>query len=97
MITIDYVEHQVPVEIIQYCDKFTYDADHDDLRHIDCVYMHMGVYGNDPSTLQELRWDKISPVIPTDLGVTKTDLSISGQHRYDRRFSPIEISKKYVL
>ena len=77
-ITIDHVEYSVPQEIVRYCDEFTYDADHDDLRHIDCVYMHMGVYGNDPSTLEDMRRDKIRPVIPMDLGVSKTDLSISG-------------------
>ena len=46
---------EVPEEIVQYCDHFTYDADRDDLRHIDCVYMHMGEYGNDPKMLEELR------------------------------------------
>jgi len=46
---------EVPEEIVQYCDYFTYDADRNDLRHIDCVYMHMGEYGNDPKMLEELR------------------------------------------
>ena len=45
----------VPQEIISYCDKHTYDAPHDDLRYIDCVYMHMGEYGNDPEMLKNLR------------------------------------------
>ena len=45
----------VPQEIISYCDKHTYNAPHDDLRYIDCVYMHMGEYGNDPETLKNLR------------------------------------------
>jgi hypothetical protein len=46
---------EVPEEILYYCDNFTYDADRDDLRYIDCVYMHMGEYGNDPKMLEELR------------------------------------------
>jgi|TARA_B100001094_G_scaffold323217_1_gene373683 hypothetical protein len=46
---------EVPEEILYYCDDFTYDADRDDLRYIDCVYMHMGEYGNDPKMLEELR------------------------------------------
>jgi len=46
---------EVPEEILYYCDDFTYDADRDDLRYIDCVYMHMGEYGNDPKVLEELR------------------------------------------
>ena len=46
---------EVSEEIVQYCDRFTYYADRDDLRHIDCVYMHMGEYGNDPKMLEELR------------------------------------------
>tara|TARA_B100000900_G_C20507998_1_gene686731 strand:+ start:866 stop:1078 length:213 start_codon:yes stop_codon:yes gene_type:complete len=46
---------EVPEEIVQYCDYFTHNADRDDLRHIDCVYMNMGEYGNDPKILEELR------------------------------------------
>ncbi len=45
----------VPEEIVRYCDHFTHYADRDDLRHIDCVYMHMGEYGNDPEQLKQLR------------------------------------------
>ena len=51
----------VPPEILDYCDKFTYDAERDTLRYLDCVYMHMGLYGNDPEQLQEMR-QKIIPV-----------------------------------
>ena len=46
---------KVPHEIVQYCDYFTYDASRDDLRHIDCVYMNMGEYGNDQKLLEKLR------------------------------------------
>ena len=67
-ITIDFVEYSVPQEIVRYCDDFTGYADHDDLRHIDCVYMHMGVYGNDPNSLRELRIEKNHPSKP--LGMT---------------------------
>jgi hypothetical protein len=52
---ITYRKVEVPEEILYYCDHFTYDADRDDLRYIDCVYMHMGEYGNDPKMLEELR------------------------------------------
>ena len=55
IITIDYQPVTVPHEIVRYCDEFTYDADRDDLRHMDCVYMHMGDYGNDPKLLEKLR------------------------------------------
>ena len=36
---------EVPYDIVQYCDRFTVDADREDLRYIDCVWMHMGYYG----------------------------------------------------
>tara|TARA_Y100000287_G_scaffold132175_1_gene107230 strand:+ start:144 stop:359 length:216 start_codon:yes stop_codon:yes gene_type:complete len=45
----------VPQEIVKFCDVYTYFAPHDDLRYIDCVYMHMGEYGNDPESLKRLR------------------------------------------
>ena len=50
-----YRKVEVPEVILYYCDDFTYDADRDDLRYIDCVYMHMGGYGNDPKLLEKLR------------------------------------------
>ena len=46
IIDIDHQQVQVPPEIVRYCDEFTYDADRDDLRYHDCVYMNMGYYGN---------------------------------------------------
>jgi len=36
---------EVPYEIVQYCDMTTFYADREDLRYIDCVWMHMGYYG----------------------------------------------------
>ena len=60
-IDIDNEKVKVPQEIVEYCDVFTYYADHDDLRYIDCVYMHMGYYGNSIDHLYELRY-KVIPV-----------------------------------
>ena len=57
IITIDYQPVTVPYEIVRYCDKFTYDANRDDLRHLDCVYMHMGLYGNNKEHLRQMRID----------------------------------------
>ena len=61
IIDFDYKQVEVPQEIIRYCDHFTYDASRDDLRFLDCVYMNMGYYGNDPEKLKELRY-KIMPI-----------------------------------
>jgi len=52
---------EVPPAIVDFCDKFTYNAERTDLRYLDCVYMHMGLYGNDPKQLEELR-QRILPV-----------------------------------
>ena len=60
IIDYDYKQVEVPYEILEYCDYFTYDAERDDLRYIDCVYMNVGYYGNDPQKLKELRY-KIMP------------------------------------
>ena len=61
IIDYDYKQVEVPQEILEYCDYFTYDADREDLRYIDCVYMHMGYYGNSIDHLYELRYN-IVPV-----------------------------------
>jgi len=45
----------VPQEIVRYCDEFTLGTNSNDLRFLDCVYMNMGYYGNDPDTLKEYR------------------------------------------
>jgi len=60
-IDIDNEKVKVPQEIVKYCDTFTYDADHDDLRYIDCIYMNMGYYGNNIDHLYKLR-QQIVPV-----------------------------------
>ncbi len=57
IITIDYQPVTVPHEIIRYCDSFTLDANREDLRYMDCVYMHMGLYGNNPDHLRQMRMD----------------------------------------
>ena len=54
----DHITHQykeVPQEILAYCDDVTVDAQRDDLRYLDCVYMNMGMYGNKAEDLQEMR------------------------------------------
>ena len=53
---------QVPYDILNYCDTFTVDANREDLRYIDCVYMHMGFYGNDPKKLKQYRVNHVKPV-----------------------------------
>jgi len=61
----DYKQVQVPQEILYYCDSFTVDADREDLRYLDCVYMNMGYYGNDPEQLKRMRNQyhyKVNPV-----------------------------------
>tara|TARA_R110002020_G_scaffold141560_2_gene313280 strand:- start:6355 stop:6549 length:195 start_codon:yes stop_codon:yes gene_type:complete len=61
IIDYDYKQVEVPQEIISYCYGFTYYAEPDDLRFLDCVYMHMGDYGNNPEYLKKLR-EQIVPV-----------------------------------
>ena len=61
IIEYNYKQVVVPQDIIEYCDYFTIDASRDDLRFLDCVYMNMGYYGNDPEKLKELRY-KIMPI-----------------------------------
>ena len=46
---------EVPQDIVYYCDMTTFDADREDLRYIDCVYMNMGLYGNSPEQMREMR------------------------------------------
>ena len=61
IIEYNYKQVEVPQEIIIYCDFFTVDAKRDDLRYLDCVYMNMGYYGNDPEKLKEMRY-RIMPI-----------------------------------
>ena len=60
--TIDYDRQvDVPYEVLEYCDSFTLDAQRNDLRYIDCVYMNMGEYWNDLEQLKEMR-QRILPI-----------------------------------
>jgi len=61
IIDYDHTQVKVPYEILEYCDRFTYDVNREDLQYIDCVYMNMGYYGNDLVKLQEMR-KSIMPV-----------------------------------
>lgn len=61
IIEYNYQRVVVPQDIIEYCDYFTYDAKREELRYRDCIYMHMGYYGNDPEHLKQLR-SKIVPL-----------------------------------
>ena len=63
----DYQQVKVPQEILYYCDDTTIDADREDLRYLDCVYMHMGYYGNDPDILKKFRkeyYNNPRPIFP---------------------------------
>jgi alkyl sulfatase BDS1-like metallo-beta-lactamase superfamily hydrolase len=46
---------QVPQDIVMYCDAFTVDADREDLRYIDCVWMHLGYYGTPAHVMKAVR------------------------------------------
>lgn len=55
---------EVPYDIVQYCDMTTLDADREDLRYIDCVWMHMGYYGVPTDVMKSVREEFNPPVIP---------------------------------
>ena len=66
-----YIEHpithqqvKVPQEIVYYCDKYTIDANRDDLRYFDCVLMHMGYYGTSVEIMKKYRKDLEFPILP---------------------------------
>jgi hypothetical protein len=44
----------VPYDIMWYCDKTTR-TNHEDLKYIDCVWMHMGYYGTPPHIMKTVR------------------------------------------
>ena len=60
----DYKQVQVPQEILYYCDSYTLDADREDLRYLDCVYMNMGYYGDNLKLLENMRREHFSKPIP---------------------------------
>ena len=55
-------EVEVPQEILYYCDMVTFDADREELRYIDCVYMHMGFYGV-PMDVMKAHRDQFNPPV----------------------------------
>ena len=61
IIDIDYKQVNVPQDIIEFCDYFTVDAEHEDIKYLDCVYMNLGYYGNNPDRLKIMR-NEINPV-----------------------------------
>jgi hypothetical protein len=61
IIDYDHNQVQVPQEIVDFCDHFTYNAERDELRYLDCVYMNMGYYGGDPAQLEQMR-QRILPI-----------------------------------
>ena len=61
IIDYDYNQVQVPQEIVDFCDHFTYNAERDELKYLDCIYMNMGYYGGDPVQLEQMR-QRILPI-----------------------------------
>ena len=61
IIDIDYKQVKVPQDIIEFCDYFTVDAEREDIKYLDFVYMNLGYYGNDPDRLKIMR-NEINPV-----------------------------------
>ena len=61
IIDYNYNQVQVPQEIVDFCDHFTYNAEREDLRYLDCIYMNMGYYGGDPVQLEQMR-QRILPI-----------------------------------
>ena len=57
----EYRQIEVPQEIIEFCDYFTYDATREDLRFFDCLHMNLGHYGNNIEDLKEMR-RRVMPV-----------------------------------
>ena len=57
-------QEEVPADIIQYCDTFRLDVDREDLRYLDCVWMHMGYYGVPKHVMKAHREQWNPPVIP---------------------------------
>lgn len=55
---------EVPQEILLWCDTMTVDADREDLRYLDCVYMHMGFYGVPKEIMKAVRDEFNPPVKP---------------------------------
>jgi len=61
IIDYNYNQVQVPQEIVDFCDYFNYNAERENLRYLDCIYMNMGYYGGDPVQLEQMR-QRILPI-----------------------------------
>ena len=46
---------EVSQDIVEYCDYFTVDAKRTSLRYQDCVWMHLGFYGNNADEMKKFR------------------------------------------
>jgi hypothetical protein len=46
---------QVPQDIVYYCDNTNNYVDREDLKYIDCVWMHMGYYGTPADIMERFR------------------------------------------
>ncbi len=55
---------EVEQEIVEYCDYFTVDAKRTELRYKDCVWMHLGFYGNNADAMKKVRQNWRPPIKP---------------------------------
>ena len=55
---------EVPHDIVKYCDDYTLDADREDLRYIDCVWMHLGYYGVPKHIMKAVRQEEMPEIYP---------------------------------
>ena len=55
---------EVEQEIVRYCDYFTVDAKRTSLRYKDCVWMHLGFYGNNSDTMKKVRMNWSQSIKP---------------------------------
>lgn len=51
---------EVPYEIVDYCDRFSKQASRESLEYVDCIFMHMGYYGDNVKVMEE--WRKSFPI-----------------------------------
>lgn len=55
---------KIPQDIVYYCDSLIENVDREDLRYIDCVWMHMGYYGASKDVMKAYRNKWNPPVKP---------------------------------
>lgn len=51
-------------DIVRYCDETTHDAERDDLRWLDCAWMHQGYYGTPKHIMQGVRDEYFNNPLP---------------------------------